>query len=375
LRSVQAVRMGGLFNVSLTANQRQEIERGQAALNRRRAEFAFCANGSRKTAHKPQPPRIEQDKTATGSPESGKYPESVAFYSYMGVDAARRLSGVGGAWRLYILAKELDQDGVGRVTLADLRGFALHLGLNPRTYQRWINQAERRGVLSYFQKESGEWWVNLQSPAKLCHVLGWDAIGKKMQVDPALLIGPGWKANIWASVSAGMDGRQISRERLQKVYNVPARTQTHRDNQADVNRQSNYADTGIEVSAGDVKAWQQNNPQWKGLFRASNGHLYRRLPDTRATNKVILIGTGRGRKALSELRHLQDITACYKRDQALANGIEDSEYIRLFNRNPKQLKTSKRKLERQKKPRVVDVFQHVYDNKDSGAGIWDTINL
>jgi hypothetical protein len=293
----------------------------------------------------------------------------------MGVDAARRLSGVGGAWRLYILAKELDQDGVGRVTLADLRGFALHLGLNPRTYQRWINQAERRGVLSYFQKESGEWWVNLQSPAKLCHVLGWDAIGKKMQVDPALLIGPGWKANIWASVSAGIDGRQISRERLQKVYNVPARTQTHRDNQADVNRQSNYADTGIEVSAGDVKAWQQNNPQWKGLFRASNGHLYRRLPDTRATNKVILIGTGRGRKALSELRHLQDITACYKRDQALANGIEDSEYIRLFNRNPKQLKTSKRKLERQKKPRVVDVFQHVYDNKDSGAGIWDTINL
>jgi hypothetical protein len=367
--------MGGLSNVSLTANQRQEIERGQAAVNRRRAEFAYMANGSRKKPHKPQPPRIKQPAPAKVETIPSQYPESVAFYSYMGIDAARRLSGVGGAWRLYILAKELDRKGLGKIPRADLRAFALHLGLNPRTYQRWIIQAERRGVLSYFQKESGEWWVNLQSPAKLCHAMGWNAIGKKMQIDPALLIGPGWKANIWASASAGLDGRQISRERLQKVYNVPARTQTYRDNQADVNRQSNYADTGIIASAGDLPAWQQNNSQWKGLFRASNGHLYRRLPDTRATNKVILIGTGRGKKALSELRHLQDITACYKRDQALANGIEDSEYIRLFNRNPKQLKTSKRKLERQEKPRVVDVFQHIYDNKDSGAGIWDTINL
>ena len=362
--------------MSLSAIQLQEIERGQAALKRRRAEFAFCANGSRTQPKKPEAPRIEQETKPEAIQEkpTEEYPQDVSFYTYMGIDAARARSGVGGAWRLYILAKALDQDGVGRVALADLRGFALHLGLNPRTYQRWINQAERRGVLSYFQKESGEWWVNLQSPAKLCHAMGWDAIGKKMQIDPALLIVPGWKANIWASVSAGMNGRQISRERLQKVYNVAARTQTHRDNQADVNRQANYADTGIIANAADVKAWEQNRPEWKGLFRASNGRLYRRLPDTRATNKVILIGTGRGRKALSELRHLQDITACYKRDQALANGIEDSEYIRLFNRNPKQLKTSKRKLERQENPRVVDVFQHVYDNKDSGAGIWDTIS-
>ena len=365
----------GASLVTLSAIQLQEIERGQVAINWRRAERAFCANGSRTQASKPQPPEIKQPIQATETAPAAEYPESVTFYTYMGIDAARPRSGVGGAWRLYILAKELDRDGVGRVALADLRGFALHLGLNPRTYQRWIDQAERRGVLSYFQKESGERWVNLQSPAKLCHALGWDAIGKKMQIDPALLIGTGWKANIFASVYAGPNGRQISRERIQKIYNVAARTQAHRDNQAETDRQSNYADTGIEANAGDVKAWQQNRPEWKGLYRASNGHLYRRLPDTRATDRVILIGTGRSKKALSELRHLQEITACYKRDQALVNGIEDTEYIRLFNRNPAQLKTSERKLARQDHPHVVDVFQHVYDNKDSGAGIWDTINL
>ena len=356
----------------------EEIKQGQIAIDRRKAEICFMANGSRGQAYKPQPPRIEQleqPKTAPAAPLSDKYPERVAFYSYMGINAARRYSGVGGGWRLYILAKALDRQGLGKIPRAELRAFALHLGLNPRTYQRWINQAERRGVLSYFKKESGEWWVNLQSPAKLCHALGWDAIGKKVEINPALLIGKGWKANAWACVSAGLKGQQISRERLQKVYNVPARTQTYRDNQADINRQSNYADTGIKASAGDLPGWHQNNPQWKGLFRASNGRLYRRIPDTRSTDLVILIGTGRGRKALKELRHLQNITACYKRDQALSAGIEDSEYIRLFTRNPKQLKTSERKMKRQDKPRVVDVFQHVYENKESGAGIWDTINL
>ncbi len=363
--------------MSLSAIQLQEIERGQAALKRRRAEFAFCANGSRTQPKKPEAPRIEQETKPEAIQEkpTEEYPQDVSFYTYMGIDAARARSGVGGAWRLYILAKALDQDGVGRVALADLRGFALHLGLNPRTYQRWINQAERRGVLSYFQKESGEWWVNLQSPAKLCHAMGWDAIGKKMQINPALLIGKGWKANVWTSVSAGRHGRQISRERLQKAYNVPARTQTYRDNQADVNRQANYANTGIIANSADVNAWQENNPQWKGLFRASNGRLYRRLPDTRATDRVIFIGTGRSEKALKELRHLQDITARYKGDWALDNGIEDTEFIRLFNRNSKQLKTTERKLKRQDKPRVVDVFQYIYDSKDSGAGIWDTITI
>ena len=361
--------------MSLSAIQLQEIEHGQAVINRRSAEFAYMANGSRKEEYKPQPPEIKQPTRAPETAPAAEYPDSVTFYTDMGINAARRRSGVGGAFRLYILAKALDNQGLGKIPRAELRAFALHLGLNPRTYQRWSNQAERRGVLSFYQVKSGEWWINLQSPAKLCHALGWDAIGKKMQIDPALLIGKGWKANVWTSVSAGRHGRQISRERLQKAYNVPARTQTYRDNQADVSRQANYANTGIIANSADVNAWQENNTQWKGLFRASNGRLYRRLPDTRATDRVVLIGTGRSRKALSELRHLQDITACYKRDQALANGIEDTEYIRLFNRNSTQLKTSERKLARQEQPRVVDVFQYIYDSKDSGAGIWDTITI
>ncbi|MDX8400539.1 MAG: hypothetical protein R8K20_09885, partial [Gallionellaceae bacterium] len=160
--------MGGKSKVSLSASDRQEIVNGQAAINRRRAEFAFMANGSRTQSSKPQSPALAQPPQAPETAPENQYPYRVTFYTAMGIDAARRCSGVGGAWRLYVLAKALDRQGLGKIPRAELRAFALDLGLNPRTYQRWIDQAERRGVLSFYKIKSGEWWVNLQSPGKLC---------------------------------------------------------------------------------------------------------------------------------------------------------------------------------------------------------------
>jgi hypothetical protein len=370
LRSVQAVRMGGLFNVSLTANQRQEIERGQAALNRRRAEFVYMANGSRTQENRPEAPEITRPTLeACTEYKCSEYPQQVSFYTLMGVHAARRYSGSGGAWRAYVLAKGLDVKGYGRISLDDLRGFALHLGVNLRTFQRWIKQATKRGMLQKFKRENGETWLYLPNPAKVAHAMHCDGIGRKLEIKAALLIGKGWKSRVWdGAQAAGADGKQISRERLQKVFNVPVRTQRYRTAQAETKCQANYANLGIKVKPSQLKHWEENS-SYKGLFIAGNGYLFTRLPDTRSTELVIDIGKGRGKKATAKLRELQNQDYSLNMQREQGNDSE-TEYIRLFCNTPKQLEASEKKAARQDVFTVTEIFQRWYEAK-SGAAIWE----
>jgi hypothetical protein len=373
---VQPVRMGELSNVSLTANERQEIERGQAAVNRRRAEFAFCANGSRKTDHKPQPPQIKQPaKAETVQAETipSQYPEQVSFYTFMGLQAARRFAGSGGAWRLYTLAKALDGHGreaAGEIEADKLRAYALDLGAHPHTYRNWYKSAVKIGLLDPVQKKSGAWRLILPSAGKAAYYMGTDDIGRKANMSAADLIGNGWKSRVNTVLAAR--GLQISRERNQKVFNVAASTQRYRDNQAGVNRQANYAQSDYKA---DSLPMLKEFGQYKGLFVASNKRVYWRLPDTRTTDIVKDAGKGRGRKAKAELRNLQDQehNSAFKMQRANGDdpGVDSSEFVRLFCNTQAQRKASEKKVSRQDNFTVTEIYQAAYENKESGAGIWD----
>lgn len=366
--------------MTLSANDLQIIQAGQAAINRRRAEFAFMQNGSRPTEYKPTPPTIETPQErpqAAQKPTPTEYPEAVTFYLVMGLQAARRYSKIGGAWRLYVLAKALDGHGreaVGSVQADDLRTYALHLGVNPKTYRRWYKRAVNAGLLDPIQGKGGAWRLRLPSPGKAALYMGADDIGRKIEISAADLIGNGWKARVTSGLSAR--GLQISREKQQKTYNIPASTQRYRDNQAGVERQANYAQSDYKA---DSLPMLQEYGHYKGLFVANNKRVYWRLPDTRTTDIVTDIGKGRGRKAKAELRNLQEQEHNGALKKQRANGddlvVNSSEFVRLFCHTPAQRKASERKVSRRDNLSVSEIYQAAYENDTSGAGIWDTYRM
>jgi len=246
--------------MSLSANDLQIIQAGQAAINLRRAELVYMQNGSRASEYKPTPP----EKTPTEPQERPqqaqanqptKYPQDVSFYALMGVHAARRYSRIGGGWRLYVLAKALDGHGreaVGSIDLDDLRAFAQYLGVIPRTWRRWYRQAVQTGLFDPAQTKGGAWRLILPSAGKAAHYMGADDIGRKVEMSAADLLGKGWKANVWAAFEAAR-GLQISRDRLEQMTGVPTSTQRYRDNVAQVQRTANYAQSDYRKICGHRK--------------------------------------------------------------------------------------------------------------------------
>ena len=376
--------------MSLSATDLRAIQAGQAAINRRRAEFGYMANGSRHNPARPQPPQVKQDLQclqgeqstqstqppgrlrATTKPTPTEYPETVAIYALMGVEAARYGSGTGGAWRLYVMAKALDghnREAVGWIDLDHLRAFALYLGVNPRTWCRWYEEAVKIGLLDPVQTKGGAWRLLLPSPGKAAFYMGAGHIGRKARMSAADLVGKGWKARVWAAFEAAR-GLQISRDQLEKISGVPTSTQRYRDDQAGVKRTANYAQSHYRA---EHLPGLQEFTNHKGLFLANNGRVYWRLPDTRASDIATDAGKGRGRKAQAELNTLQEQeqSGASKERRALSDDLASSGYVRILCNTPAQRRASERKVSKQDYDSVREVYQRIYENKTSGSGIWD----
>ena len=359
----------------LSAKDIREIANLQATIDRRRAEFSFCANGSRRSAYKPQPPKVEtqesdivEQKKSAETLSLGEYPERVTFYVGMGVRAAQRGAVFGGAWRLYILSKALDKTGYGRIPLSDLRKYSSAAGVSNRSFHRWLKIAVDAGMMDKFNRQSGEIWLYLPGPAKVAKIMGCSRIGRKVEIAARLLVGSGWKAYVWdGAQAAGADGIQMSRKQLAKTYGVSVRTQRYRTSFAGTECQANYANLGIKTSDDHLQGWADNTHH-KGLFVAGNGYLYARKPDTRSSRFVLDVGKGRSRKAQAKLRQDQEYSLNMQRVQV--NDFE-AEFIRLFCNTPKQLEASEKKAERQDIQTVTELYERWYTS-GSGSVIWET---
>ena len=181
---------------------------------------------------------IQQKRAAAGldrladisepQPQPKAWPASVAFYSHMGIAAARRYSKIGGGWRLYVLAKALDPQGLGKIAREDLRDYALFLGVNVRTFERWIKQARNAGLFyTDVQNSSGQWMIVMANAGIAAAELNCETIGRKVTLPAAALIGNGWKARAWAAYEITHNGQPIARETMQKIVNVAVSTQRY----------------------------------------------------------------------------------------------------------------------------------------------------
>lgn len=300
------------------------------------------------------------------------FPAIVNLYPVMAIQAARRSSHVGGGYRLYVLAKALDRLGLGNVSRDELRDYAASLGVSPRQWQRWMTEARNFGLLKDWQRKTGEWMLALPNPGAAAYSMGCENVGnRKASMSAADLIGYGWKARIWAAYEATHNGRPVSRERMQKIVNVPVSTQRYRDVQAGVTRQQNHAKLKARA---DALPMLREYGQHKGLYIRRDGFIGSRKPDSRFTDLATRGGKGRTRKANATLHRMQRNYGLSLVRQAFSNNVvpevdaNHSVYIRQFNYTPRQRKATERKIAK------LDIFPPtVYEYSHaakSGASVW-----
>lgn len=307
--------------------------------------------------------------------ENSPTAQTVSFYAEMGVDAARRFSKNGGGWRLYVLAKKLDVKGLGMIKRDELEAFTLALGVNVRTYQRWMKQARNNDLFIDTQSQSGEWLLRLPSAGIAAAALGIDRLSRKVTMRAVDLIGKGWKARVWGAYEATFNGKPISREKMQKVINVPVSTQRYRDASAKVDRVRNYCKSAYR---GSMLAGLKEHSNHKGLFLSKNGFIYWRLPNSYQVDFAMRGGRGRAKKANKIIKSMQSNNGLFLMQQALSFEVATKDnYVRLFN-TAQQAQTAMKRLNKvdeskpagmQARPAVNEIYEQAARAK-TGAVIW-----
>lgn len=322
---------------------------------------------------------IQQKRAAAGldrladivdpQPQPKAWPASVAFYSNMGVAAARRYSHGGGGWRLYVMAKALDLQGLGMIARADLRDYAFFLGVEVKTYERWINEARNNGLFIDVQSRGGAWMLRLVNPGIAAAELSCDRVGRKVTLPAAALIGNGWKARVWAAYEITHNGQPIARETMQKIVNVAVSTQRYRDAQAKVNRVRNFAKSDRKLSINQLAGLKETSGR-KNIFIDKDGFINWRLPNSYIFTTALLGGKGRGRVANKILRNIQSVNGLLPMQQALSLEEEyNKDVVKLFNQNPQQAKRAMKKLGKMDNRKVKDIYERSHKSIN-GAVIW-----
>jgi hypothetical protein len=183
----------------------------------------------------------------------------------------------------------------------------------------------------------------------------------------ALLVGPGWRARIWAAYESTHNGRPISRERMQKIVNVPVSTQRFRDSQAGVVRKQNHAKLKARA---DALPGLQEYGKHKALYLRKDGHIGSRKPDSRFTDLASRAGKGRARKANATLQRMQQDFGSSLMRRALSDSVSSGiAGIRLFNSTPDQRKNTQKRIARLDLQTPPDVFELSHTSK-SGSSVW-----
>ena len=338
------------------ANDAAELRRGWELMQQKRA-----AAGLDRLAEICEPTQPE--------PQPIEWPESVSFYSHMGIGAARRFSKLGGGWRLYVMAKALDPQGLGMIARDDLRAYALFLGVEVRTFQRWMNQARNAGLFIDVQSSGGAWVLRMVNAGIAAAELNCETVGRKVTLPAAELIGNGWKARVEAAYMTTHNGQPIARETIQKILNVPVSTQRYRDVQAKVKRIKNFATSEVKVNNGQLRGMKDTSGR-KNIFIDKDGNLSWRLPNSYQYIKALRGGKGRGRKANKTIRNIQSVDSLLLLQQALCQEEEyNKDIVKLFNQNPQQAKKTMRKLAKIDNRKVKEIYERSRTSHN-GAVIW-----
>ncbi|HNE05129.1 MAG TPA: hypothetical protein PLT08_11460 [Anaerolineales bacterium] len=219
-------------------------------------------------------------------------PEFVKFNPLVGLKSFRT-SSAGGAWRLMVLAKNLagNLDHIERETL---RQATRLLGVQDKTFRRWLDAARGLNFVSDIQRTSGEWMLILSSNNSIAFSLGCVNHCRVVQVPIENLFAKNWRAIVFAAWQAGFTGngeRLVSQKKQYEITGIQEQTQRQFNKAAGVQSQKNYAISNIHANGYGAVLEFGNRA---GLFQYWNKethqkHLGWRIPNSRY---FPLFGTG-----------------------------------------------------------------------------------
>jgi hypothetical protein len=230
------------------------------------------------------------------------YPQRLKIRPLMGLTAMR--NGAGDAWRLWIIAKNLDVNGRGSIESEKLLSFANYLQVHPKSYRRWLSHTESLGLITPCTHKAADLWLILSSQEIAAKKIGCFYVGQRPVSIPAqVLVDNGWHAWIWASYITTHRGRPISRSKLREITGVPESTQRQYETSLGVKRKENYIISnrpidhliGVQenLHSHDLPFWDKEN---KRLVVAWRG------PDSRDASKfAYCLNRGRSRKINKKL--------------------------------------------------------------------------
>jgi hypothetical protein len=216
------------------------------------------------------------------------FPQELRFIPIQGVKSFRAGNGAGGAWRAFILAKNL-AGNLDHVERERVEKFALSLGVHSKTFDRWLNAARVFGLVRDVQRAGGEWILVLISHENATKTLGHKERRSRFVSLPArLLVGSGWKSYVFAAWQAQYTAngeRLVSQKKQAEITGVSEQVQRQYNKGAGVKSKRNYAVSNIHANgysgvlefgnrAGLFKFWNKKTHTFYLGWRVPNSRVF-----------------------------------------------------------------------------------------------------
>lgn len=274
-----------------------------------------------------------------------RFPEMIRFTPLVGLKSFRT-SEAGGAWRLFVLAKNLDDKGLGKIERESFGVYSKSLGVSDRQFRRWLNAARNHDMVQDVQSEDGQWMLILASYKSVAKTLGLKHAGRVVTLPAKLLVGKSWRAYVfasWQSIFTNNGERLASQKKQAEITGISEQTQRQFNKEAGVQSKRNYAISNIHANGYSAVLEFDNRA---GLFEYWNKETHQkylgwRIPNSRYFPLFGVGGSSKTHRALS-----------------------------LFNRTAEQYAASQkalRKLESEPKFSEMYVFDRISRN---GNDLW-----
>lgn len=231
-----------------------------------------------------------------------RFLEFVKFNPLVGLKSFRT-SGAGGAWRLIVIAKNL-AGVLDHIERDALRKCVNSLGVQDKSFRRWLDAARGLGFVSDVQRASGEWMLILSSNDEIARVLGGGSSRRIVQIPVKNLFEKNWRAFVFASWQAEFTGngeRLVSQKKQYEITGIQEQTQRQFNKAAGVRSQKNYAISNIHANGyGTVLEFGNR----AGLFQYWDKKLHQkylgwRIPDSRFFPLFGVGGSNKTRRTMS----------------------------------------------------------------------------
>lgn len=276
------------------------------------------------------------------TPILADFPETLNIYPIVGLKSFRS-SEASGAWRLFVLAKNMVGQ-LDHIKRDDLKRAATSLGVNDKQFYRWMIAARNYDFFKDVQRKGGEWMLIIAGIDKAMQSLECESKGVIVSIPTKALFRKSWRAYVFASWQSSFtdNGKKlVSQKKQAELTGINPQTQRQYNKQAGVESKKNFAISNIHANG------------YAGVLEFSNRAALFQYWD-KATHQKKL----GWRIPDSRVFPLYDSNSSYKTPKTMS----------LFNRTPEQYAASTKAIRKQDNDvKEIYVFDKVSQN---GNNLW-----